>query len=256
MTEATATPPESVDGRALRVSLDVFDGPLDLLLHLVRERELDIATVSLAAMAQQYFVYLSTMQALDVELAAEYLVIAATLVFLKSKSLLPPVPSEFQSDDEESAEEVEERLRRRLITYSKYKDIALAFRARQDEAAAYFYRDARDPEALVVQRYSIAPARLSAALLSVVRNARPEKRSIARDRFSLARQMEYVVRAVRERGRVVFGDLCRGFARDGVIATFLAILELVRMRRVDCEQVAPDRELLLLPFAPGAPNAN
>jgi chromatin segregation and condensation protein Rec8/ScpA/Scc1 (kleisin family) len=68
--------------------------------------------------------------------------------------------------------------------------------------------------------------------------------------------MEYVVRAVRERGRVVFGDLCRGFARDGVIATFLAILELVRMRRVDCEQVAPDRELLLLPFAPGAPNAN
>ena len=73
----------------MRVSLDVFDGPLDLLLHLVRERQLDIATVPLAIVAQQYFDYIALMESLDVEIAAEYLVIAATLVFLKSKSLLP-----------------------------------------------------------------------------------------------------------------------------------------------------------------------
>jgi segregation and condensation protein A len=256
LTEAPPSSPDTLDGRPLRVSLAVFDGPLDLLLHLVREHKLDIVTVPLATVAQQYFDYLSTMEAFDVELAAEYLVMAATLVFLKSKSLLPPVPSEFQTEDEESAEQVEERLRRRLITYSKYKDVALAFRARQEEASAYYYRDAGDPQATVVQRYAIAPARLEAALMAAVRSAKPEKRSIARERFSLARQMEFVVRSVRERGRIVFGDLCRGLGREGVIATFLAILELIRLNRVGCEQDSPERELLLLPFEAGALNAN
>src|SRR5271157_281456 len=109
--------------RACVVSLqNVFDGPLDLLLHLVKEQELDIATVSLATVADQYFAYISGMEQLDIELAAEYLVMAATLVFLKSRSLLPPIPPEFMAEGEETPEMVEERLRQRLITYSKYRD--------------------------------------------------------------------------------------------------------------------------------------
>jgi len=240
----------AVDDRRLHVSLDIFDGPLDLLLHLVRERELDIATVPLALVAQQYFDYIAVMEALDVELAAEYLVIAATLVFLKSRSLLPPVPPEFQSEDEETAEEIEERLRRRLITYSKYKDVAQELRTSQEEAASFFYREGGDPAATLVQRYRIPSERLGAALLAAVRNARPEKRTIAREKFSIARQMEFVLHAVRERGRVEFGALCRAFDRSGVIATFLAILELIRQGRVGYEQDALQDELQLIPPAP------
>lgn len=210
----------------------------------------------LASVAQQYFDFVAAMHALDVELAAEYLVIAATLVFLKSKSLLPPVPSEFLAEGEETPEEVEERLRRRLITYSKYKGVAEDLRARQEEAAGYYYREAGDPQLPVVQRYAIAPGKLSAALLAVVRNARPEKRTIARERFSLARQMDFVVRAVRERGRVEFGSLCRGLNREGVIATFLAILELIRQRRLGYEQESPDVSLQLLPFEASEVYAN
>jgi segregation and condensation protein A len=223
---------------------------------LVKEHQLDIATVPLASVAQQYFDFVAAMTALDVELAAEYLVIAATLVFLKSKSLLPPVPAEFLAEGEETPEEVEERLRRRLIAYSKYKGVAEELRRRQDEASAYYYRDAGDPETPVVQRYAIAPGRLSAALLAVVRNARPEKRTIARERFSLARQMDFVVRAVREHGCVEFRALCRGLNREGVIATFLAILELIRQRRLGFEQESPERELRVLPFEAGEVYAN
>ncbi len=226
------------------------------MLTLVKQHQLDIATVPLASVAQQYFDFVSAMQALDVELAAEYLVIAATLVFLKSKSLLPPVPAEFLAEGEETPEEVEERLRRRLIAYSKYKGVAEELRRRQDEASAIYYRDAGDPEAPVAQRYAIAPARLAAALLAVLRNARPEKRTIARERFSLARQMEFVVRAVRERGRVEFRSLCHGLNREGVIATFLAILELIRQRRLGFEQESPDVQLELLPFEAGEVYAN
>jgi segregation and condensation protein A len=248
--QAPALEDAPADDRRLRVSLDMFDGPLDLLLHLVRERELDIATVPLAVMAQQYFDYIAVMEILDVELAAEYLVIAATLVFLKSRSLLPPIPSEFLSEGEESAEEVEERLRRRLIAYSKYKGVAAELRASQEEAASYSYRDAGDPATAVVQRYRITPKRLTDALLSAVRNAKPEKRTIARERFSIARQMDYVIRAVREWGRVEFRQLCRDLDRGAVIATFLAILELIRQRRLGYEQNAPQDQLQLLPPPP------
>ncbi len=236
--------------RTLRVSLAVFDGPLDLLLHLVRERRLDITTVPLAAMAQQYADYLAVMEALDVEIAAEYLVIAATLVYLKSKSLLPAIPNDFLTEGEETPEEVEERLRRRLVTYSKYKAVAEDLRDRATEAQSYVYRDGGDPLSDIEQRYRIVPDKLRSALLAALRSARPEKREIARDRFSIARQMQFVTRVVRERGSVEFFELCRDLDRVGIIATFLAILELIRQRRLAYEQPTPTDPLHLVGFEP------
>jgi segregation and condensation protein A len=236
------------DVRTLRVSLDIFDGPLDLLLSLVRQHQLDIATVPLAAVAQQYFDYIEVMDALDVELAAEYLVIAATLVFLKSKSLLPPIPADLLPEGAETAEEVEEHLRRRLIAYSRYKGVADELRARALEAASFFYRDAGDPGTDIVQRYRIDRGRLSAALLSALRAVKPERRTIARERLSIAAQMAFVARVVRERGRLDFLELCADYDRGGVIATFLAILELIRQCRLAFEQAGPADALILLPL--------
>jgi segregation and condensation protein A len=238
------------------VLLDIFDGPLDLLLHLVREHRLDIATVPLAQVAQQYFDYIAVMEALDVEVAAEYLVIAATLVFLKSKSLLPAIPAEFLSEGEESGEEVEERLRRRLIAYSRYKGVAEDLKARQAEAESFYFREAGDPTTALEQRYRIVPDKLAKAFLAALRGAKPERRTIARERFTIARQMEFVARVVRESGRVEFLSLCRDLDRGGVIATFLAILELIRQRRLAYQQLSPEDPLLLLPFVPAEVHAN
>ncbi len=251
--ESPAEPNEHV----LRVNLvDVFDGPLDLLLTLVRERSLDITTVPLASVAQQYFDYIAVMDALDVEIAAEYLVIAATLMFLKSKSLLPAIPSAFVSEDEESAEDVEERLRRRLIAYSTYKGVSDVLRERKEDAESYFFREAGDPGAAVVQKYRIAPAKLANALLAALRASKPEKRTIVRERFSIARQMEYVSRVVRERGPIEFAELCASFDRPGIIATFLAVLELIRQSRLGFEQPEPTAPLRLLPFVALETHAN
>ncbi len=234
----------------------MFDGPLDLLLHLVRERQLDIATVPLAAVAQQFFDYIASMEALDVDVAAEYLVIAATLVFLKSKSLLPPLPAEFIDPGEETPERVEEQLRHRLIAYSKYKRASEELRARRDEAESFYFREAGDPTADLVQHYRIAPEKLERALFSALRGAKPQRRTIARDRFSIARQMQFVAREIRERGPLRFFDLCRGYDRGGVIATFLAILELIRQRRLAYEQRSPTEPLRLFPFAPAEVSEN
>ncbi|HEY6327632.1 MAG TPA: segregation/condensation protein A [Candidatus Cybelea sp.] len=229
---------ETVNDAAFRVRLDAFDGPLDLLLSLIKEQQLDVATVPLASMAEQYLAYVRTMQGLDFEIAAEYLVIAATLVFLKSKALLPPIPQEFGEEPGETPEEVEERLRRRLIAYSKYREFGEELRERQAEAASFFYRESGDPAGEVVQRYDINPEKLKRAFIVMLTQARPEKRSIARERISLLASMDYIMRRVKEAGEVYFSQLCNelGMTRDVVIVTFLAILELVRRRRLRFDQ--------------------
>lgn len=229
---------ETVDDAAFRVRVDAFDGPLDLLLSLIKEQQLDIATVPLASVAEQYLAYVRTMQALDVEVAAEYLVIAATLVFLKSKALLPPIPAEFAEEPGETPEEVEERLRRRLIAYSKYREFGEELRERQAEAGSFFYRESGDPVGEAVQRYDINPEKLKRAFITMLSQARPEKRSIARERISLIASMDYIMRRIKEAGEVYFSQLCNelGMTRDVVIVTFLAILELIRRRRIRFEQ--------------------
>ena len=254
------TAPEPEQGAqphaACVVALGVFDGPLDLLLGLVKDQQLDIATVPLASLAEQYLAYVSQMEAIDVEVVAEYLVIAATLLFLKSKALLPPIPQDWLDDDAESPEEIEERLRRRLIAYSKYRELGEELRARQYDASGFFFRDAGDPAGDLVQRYRIAPDRLSRAFVAMLSQARPEKRSIARERISLLAQMDYIARRLKEHGTVLFSELCHelGMTRDVIVVTFLAILELVRRHRISYEQPELFDDIKLLPFA--APEVN
>ena len=236
---------------ALRVQLEGFDGPLDLLLHLVKEQQLDIATVPLATVAEQYLAYVSMMESLDVEMAAEYLVIAATLVFLKSRALLPPIPVEFLDQEGETPEEVEERLRKRLIAYSKYRELGEELRERQFEASGYFHRESGDPTSQLIQRYHIDPEKLGRAFIAMLRQARPEKRSIARERVSVIAQMDYITRRLRERGEVLFSELCRelGATRETIIVTFLAILELIRRHRIMYEQPEAFDDIRIRPAA-------
>jgi len=235
---------------ALHVRLDVFDGPLDLLLSLIKEQQLDIATVPLASVADQYLAYVRTMEDLDMEVAADYLVIAATLVFLKSKALLPPIPQEFVDEGEETPEQVEERLRRRLIAYSRYRELGLQLRARQEEASGYYYRDQGDPTSELVQHYRVDPEKLKRAFITMLQQARPEKREIVRERVSLMAQMDYIVRKVKEEGGASFFALCRelGMTREVIIVTFLAVLELIRRRRVAFEQADPEEDIRILPI--------
>ena len=240
------TAPE-VDERACRVSLDVFDGPLDLLLNLVKEQQLDIATVPLALVADQYFAYISAMEVLDVEVAADYLVIASTLVFLKSKAMLPPIPQEFETS-EESAESVEARLRERLLAYSRYRDASQDLWARAQAAASFYVRpEGGDTSAELTQRYKIDAAKLARALEAALRSAKPEVRTIVRERVSLNEQMDLVIKTMRREGRASFFALCANGDRFTIIVTFLAVLELVRRGRLVVTQNDALSDIELLP---------
>lgn len=150
---------------------------------------------------------------------------------------------------EESPEEVEERLRRRLIAYSKYRELGQELRSRQSDASSYFYRDSGDPAGEVMQRYEINPDKLKRAFLAMLAQARPEKRSIARERVSLIASMDYIVRRLKESGEVSFSGICGelGMTREVIVVTFLAILELIRRRRIAFEQAAPFDDIRLVP---------
>lgn len=209
-----------------------------MLLTLIKEQQLDVATVPLASMAEQYLAYVRVLEASEVEVAAEYLVIAATLIYLKSKALLPPIPQEFVDESAETPEQVEEHLRRRLIAYSKYREFGEELRTRQNDASSFYYREPGDPAGDIVQRYDIAPEKLKRAFLAMLAQARPEKRSIARERVSLLASMDYIVKRIKENGEARFSELCQelGMTRDVIVVTFLAILELIRRHRLAFEQ--------------------
>lgn len=205
-------------------------------------------TVPLASVAEQYLAFVTGMESLNIDTAAEYLVIAATLAFLKSRSLLPPLPAELIEEGEQSPEEVEERLRQRLIAYSKFREVAPALRERADEASGFYWRPSGDPEADLNQRYSIDSQRLARALERALAQAKPERRTIVRERFSLVLQMEHVMRRIRSEGKLTFTALIGGYDRAGIIVTFLAILELVRQNRVAMNQGAYDEELFVMSY--------
>ncbi len=219
------------------------------MLGLIKERQLDIATVPLASVAEQYLQYVRALQTRDVEIAAEYLLIAATLLFLKSKALLPPIPQELVDEESETPEAIEERLRRRLIAYSKYRELGEELREHQLEASSFFYREPGDPAGKIVQRYHIDPEKLKRAFVAMLAQAHPEKRSIARERVSLLASMDYIMRRIKERGEAHFSELCTelGMTREIIIVTFLAILELIRRHRLSFEQPEAFEDIRLFP---------
>jgi len=223
-----------------QITLPVFEGPLDLLLHLIHENRLDIYDIPIAEVTEQYLRYLSLMESLDLEIAGEFLVMAATLLEIKSRMLLPPDPTA-QEDEEQIDPRVE--LVERLIEYQRYKEAAELFREHEAERLKVFKRGNRDFE---VDRaaYALAdvgPADLLEALrrlLAEVGEGEEEVTTLARRRITLRMKMSEIWRRVSASDQpVLFDDLFEEpRQRTDVVMTFLAILELLRLQRIVVRQ--------------------
>jgi segregation and condensation protein A len=237
--------------QALLVKLDVFDGPLDLLLQLVLQQDLDITKVSLASVCEQYLAYLAMMEALDIEIASEYLVIAATLVFIKSKKLLPPPPPPFSDELADEAALAEETLRRRLIAYQHFKEAGGGLRERFERNASYYPRPSV-PEEGLVQRFVLDPQTLAAAFARALADAQARPAVVKRESFSVVVKMNYVLRVVRDRKRVLFSELIEGAQTLEIVVTFLAVLELIRARKIVFAQTALFDDIAFTPAPKGA----
>ena len=222
-----------------------------MLLQLVLAQDLDITKVSLASVCEQYLAYLSLMQALDLEIASEYLVIAATLLFIKSKRLLPPPPPPFDEDLVDEAGLAEQALRERLIAYQQFKAAGADLRKRFDESASYFVRPLIVEEGLI-QRYRLESKALAVAFGRALEQAEARPTVVKRETFSMVVKMNHVLRLVRERGTLTLAELTFGCERLEIVVIFLAMLELIRARKILFEQRGPFDDIVFTPAPKGA----
>ena len=222
-----------------KVKLDIFEGPLDLLLYLIKKDEIDICDISLERITSQYLEYLQAFKELNIELAGEFIVMAANLIYLKSRSLLPID----QQPPEEDAGEDDPRweLIRQLIEYKKFKEAAGELHLRALEQERIFARDAVPASALQepLRLGEVGIFQLINAFQTVIRRieARQDVQEIFGERFSVSEKIEAILQSVATGGRLRFSDLFGAVAsRLEVVVTFLALLELIRLKQVRAVQ--------------------
>jgi segregation and condensation protein A len=218
-----------------KVKLEVFEGPLDLLLYLVKQDEIDIYDISIERITRQYLEYLQAFKELNIEIAGEFIVMAANLIYLKSRSLLPVD----QQPPEEDAEEDDPRwnLIRQLIEYKKFKEAAAELHLRELEQEQIFAREGGSsshlPEPLRLGEVGIF--QLINAFQTVIKRveARQDVQEIFTERFSVSEKIDTILQRVANGTRLRFSDLFGAVvSRVEVVVTFLALLELIRLKQV------------------------
>ena len=222
-----------------KVKFEVFEGPLDLLLYLIKKEEVDIYEVNLTAVATQFIEYIEVMRMLDLEIAGEFLVMAATLMYIKSKELLPVEQRAAVDESEEEGEDPRWELIRQLVEYKKFKDAAAqlqSLESRQDEVFPRIPGVVKFDAPEETHRPQASLFDLINAVNSILKRfAGPteEAREIYEDQWTVSGKIEHLLQEITSRPVIRFSELfALARSRTEVVVTFLAVLELVRLRQL------------------------
>ena len=224
-----------------------FEGPLDLLLHLIKRDEMDIHDIPIANITEQYLKYIELMQLLDLDLAGDFLVMAATLMRIKAKMLLP-LP---KSDDEEDEGDPREELVQRLLEYRLYKEASGTLKEQEAVRRSIFERG-MVPTEDDAGPLPLAPATLFDLLeaLNRVMARRPERTvySVQTEVWDIEDKMSLIARTVAEEGQLLFSQIMfQASERMEIVVAFMALLELIKMGRVIVVQDENFADILILP---------
>ncbi len=254
-----------IEAKPYEVKLTVFQGPLDLLLHLIQREELDITKVSLAQVTDQYLEYIGLLEELNAEILADFLVVAAKLLLIKSEVLLPRPP---RAPDEEEEEDVGDELARQLIEYKRFKEAALGLKQREEMGLRAYVRVAPPPK---LERpfgrkrsdgqdrpLDLEDVSLSDLVEAVKRalDVRPPLPSVAEVvapfTVTVAEKMVLIEERLERHKRVSFGHLLdQATSRLEIIITLMAVLELIKLKGIEIQQERLFGEIIIL--LPGEP---
>jgi segregation and condensation protein A len=225
-----------------KVKFEVFEGPLDLLLYLIKKEEVDIYEVNLTTLATQFIEYIDMMREFDLEIAGEFLVMASTLMYIKSRELLP-VDQQVAVEGDEDGEDPRWELIRQLVQYKKFKDAAAQLQtleARQENVFPRLPGKIEFEETAPATKPVVSIFDLLNAVNVVLQRFQKREgaaREIFEDKWTVSEKIEYVMKTITERGSVKFSSLFESAAnRSEVICTFLALLELIRLKQLACAQ--------------------
>ncbi len=227
------------------VKLDLFEGPLDLLLYLVKKNNFNIYDIPISEITHQYLEYIELMKELNLDMAGEFLVMAATLMEIKSKSLLPKLQEEL----EEEIADIRKQLVDRLVEYQKYKNAVLNFfRPREAIERNVFYKklpifteDDYYIEATIFD--------LMTALSEVLKRTPKDYKEIVIEEIHIEEKMRQIMEYIKDKKYILFDELMSlETTRRGIIVMFLALLELIRSRQVFARQKELFGEIRIYPL--------
>jgi segregation and condensation protein A len=229
------------------VQLEVFEGPLDLLLHIIRKHELDILDIPVAFVLDRYLEYIAAMKEMQLDIAAEYLAMAATLVYIKSKMLLP---GEAEEDEEEEGEDPRAELIRRLLEYKKYREAAAALAGRS-KLGAQIFTGGFEPEPEDRELVSdVGLFELVERVQELIKEARERgstEGDLLADRITVADRITELAELIAGRRQSSFKELLEeGYEVFDVVITFLAILEMARLKMIRLVQATDGDEILVM----------
>ena len=245
-----------------KVQFEVFEGPLDLLLYLIKKEEVDIYAVNLTKLATQFIEYIELMRQFDLEIAGEFLVMASTLMYIKSRELLPVEQQAVPEGEEDEGEDPRWELIRQLVEYKKFKDAAAQLQTLEARQENVFPRVPGKIEFAA----EAAPAKTEAGIFDLLnavntvlkrfQEKAASSREIYEDKWTVSEKIEFVLKMLAERGAVKFSELFENAAnRAEVVCTFLALLELIRLKQLVCVQPEPFAEIEISRAVVTAPQA-
>ncbi|MBS5820944.1 MAG: segregation/condensation protein A [Enterococcus gilvus] len=222
----------------ISLKLDVFEGPLDLLLHLIQQLEIDIYDIPIAAVTEQYMNFIHAMKTLELEVAGEYLVMAATLMSIKSQMLLPKPELDFDYEDEEG-EDPREALVQQLLEYRKYKYAASVLSEKEQERSLFFTKAPMDlsdyeEEILPLPKNQLNTIDLFLALHDVLQRKKrnqPIETTVATESITIDQKVVEIgnrLNVLPEGKGLFLESLFVQYTKDEMITTFMALLELMK----------------------------
>lgn len=233
----------------LNVKLDVFEGPLDLLLHLIKTLEVDIYDIPIADITTQYMNYIKSMEILQLEVAGDYIVMAATLMSIKSKMLLPKQELILDEDGElvEDGDDPRAALVAQLLEYRKFKYAATVLQVKEEERGQYYTKEPSDLSEYKEEMEPLEPGEVSTIdlflafhdILERRKHLGPQETTITNDQESVDDKMSFIANMMKElpaKTGIPFGSLFVTYTKSEIVTTFMALLELIKSRKIIAKQ--------------------
>ena len=223
-----------------KVTIDHFEGPLDLLLHLIKQNDIEITDINIAQITEQYLQYIEVQEQMNLDIASEYLVMAAALIEMKSNSLLP---RKKQTEDDEYEEDPREALIQRLIEYQKYKDMTKEFKDLEEKRHQIYTKAPEDLRVFETQDSTYQGEVSLDDLLEAFQNflnrkakEQPLSTKITKKELSINVRNQEIKSLLKKKRKLEFDELFEIYNKEYVVVTFLSILDLAKKQELEITQ--------------------
>ena len=223
-----------------KFKINEFEGPLDLLLHLIKQSEMDIMDIEIVKLTDQYLDYINNMEKFNLNVASEYLVLASTLTYLKSKALLPKKEEE---DEDEEYSETKEELINRLLEYKRYKEVTNAFKVLEDARSNIYTKTPSNLKEYKENSIQLSDDITIEDLVKAFKKylerkelSKPLQTKVTTREISITERRHSIRNILREKKKVEFFDLFEEFSKPYVVVTYLSILEMAKEKEIVIKQ--------------------